>query len=189
MLIGYARVSTQDQTDALQRSALLSAGCERIFTETASGSATARTELMAAIAFLRRGDTLVVWKLDRLARSLRQLIETACDLKQRDIGLTSLTEAIDTNTASGELFFHIFGALAQFERELIRERTQAGLKAALARGLKGGRPKSLSSNDLVVAKQLLLNSEISVRDVAIRLNVSTSTLYRYIPGIRGSCGV
>ncbi len=184
MLVGYARISTQDQNPALQVTALQKAGCERVFVETASGAVADRPELVAALAFLRAGDTLVVWKLDRLARSLRQLIETVHDLKARGIKFTSLTEALDTNTASGELFFHIFGALGEFERALIRERTRAGLAAALARGRKGGRPKSLSESDLAAARQLLRDPMISVKEVAGRLNVSDSTLYRYIPAIR-----
>ena len=181
MLIGYARVSTTDQTPELQLSALRRAGCDRIFTETISGAALHRPELAAALSYARNGDRLVVWKLDRLARSLRQLIDTADMLRSKSVGLTSLTEAIDTTTASGELFFHIFGALAEFERSLIRERTEAGLRAARSRGRHGGRPKSLDEAEIVVAQQLLRNPEISVQSVADMLNVSTSTLYRYVP--------
>jgi DNA invertase Pin-like site-specific DNA recombinase len=181
MLVGYARISTADQTPELQLEALTKAGCGRIFTETISGASSHRPELNAALAYARPGDTLVVWKLDRLARSLKQLISTADVLKSTSVGLTSLTEAIDTTTASGELFFHIFGALAEFERSLIRERTAAGLKAARSRGRRGGRPKSLSESDVVAAQQLLRNPTISVHSVADMLKVSTSTLYRYVP--------
>src|SRR6476646_2843800 len=134
MLVGYARVSTLDQKPALQTNALSSAGCERIFTETASGAQRDRPELTAALAYLRSGDTLVVWKLDRLARSMHQLIETVEELQARGIELRSLTESIDTATSGGRLVFHIFGALAEFERALIRERTRAGLEAARLRG-------------------------------------------------------
>ena len=139
VLIGYARVSTLDQKPELQLDALKAAGCAKIFVEKASGSKEDRPQLIAALDYIRAGDTLVVWKLDRLARSMKQLIEIVDQLKARRIGFRSLTEAIDTTTAAGELFFHIFDALAQFERSIIRERTNAGLKAALARGRKGGR--------------------------------------------------
>ncbi len=186
MLIGYARVSTADQNPELQIAALEKVGCERIFVETASGAVAERPELLAALCYARPGDTLIVWKLDRLARSLKQLIETVHTLRGNGVAFTSLTEAIDTSTASGELFFHIFGALAEFERALIRERTKAGLKAALARGRKGGRPKSMNETELTAVRQLLKNPEISVREIASMMNVSTSTLYRHVPGARAS---
>lgn len=186
MLVGYARISTVDQSPALQIDALRSAGCERLFTEKASGAQRDRPELKAALEYLRQGDTLVVWKLDRLARSMRQLIETVEDLQIRGIELRSLTESIDTATAGGRLVFHIFGALAEFERAVIRERTNAGLQAARERGKKGGRPKGLGPKDLAVAKMLLANPEISVEEVAARLKVSAATLYRYLPGGRSS---
>jgi DNA invertase Pin-like site-specific DNA recombinase len=186
MLVGYARVSTLDQNPALQIDALKATGCERIFTEKASGAQRDRPELKAALEYLRQGDTLVVWKLDRLARSMRQLIETVEDLQTRGIELRSLTESIDTATAGGRLVFHIFGALAEFERAVIRERTSAGLQAARERGKKGGRPKTLGPKDLAVAKALLADPEISVEEVAARLKVSSATLYRYLPGGRSS---
>ena len=186
MLIGYARVSTQDQTPELQLDALRGVGCEKIFTEKASGSQRDRPQLKAALEYVRSGDTLVVWKLDRLARSLKQLIETIEQLKERDIDFRSLTEAIDTTTPGGRLTFHIFAALAEFERSLIQERTQAGLASARARGKKGGRPPALSSDDLLVAKALLRDHAISVEEIAKRLNVSPSTLYRHFPGGRGA---
>ena len=184
MLIGYARVSTQDQDHALQLDALRAAGCERVFEETASGGKLDRPELDAALAYMRKGDTLVVWRLDRLARSLKQLIETIDDLDQREIGFRSLTEAIDTTTAGGRLIFHIFGSLAEFERALIRERTSAGLAAARARGRLDGRPPALSEQDLAQAKALLRDPAFTARDVAKRFGVAVSTLYRHLPGGR-----
>lgn len=186
LLIGYARVSTQEQNLALQRDALETASCERVFVEKASGAQRDRPELQAAIDYMRDGDTLVVWKLDRLARSLKQLIETVEDLGQRGIGLRSITESIDTGTSGGKLIFHIFGALAEFERSVIRERTQAGLKAARARGRVGGRPAVLQDNDLAEARALLRDPDISVAQVAKRLGVAESTLYRYLPGGRAA---
>ena len=145
MLIGYARVSTSDQTLDLQKDALDKAGCDRIFTDTASGAKAERVGLDEALSYVRPGDTLVVWRLDRLGRSLKHLIETITGLNDRKIGFKSITEAIDTTTSGGKLIFHIFGALAEFERDIIRERTQAGLTAARARGRLGGRPKSLTA--------------------------------------------
>ena len=188
MLIGYARVSTQDQTPALQIDALKAAGCERIFMEKASGAQRDRPELMAALDYIRGDveDVLVVWKLDRLARSLIQLIETADLLQKRGVGLKSLTEAIDTTSAGGRLVFHMFGAMAEFERSIIRERTKAGLDAARARGRTGGRPPALSAKDISAAKALLSDPEITVNEVARRLKVSPSTLYRHLPGGRGT---
>lgn len=186
MLIGYARVSTLDQTPQLQTDALKQAGCERIFTEKASGAQRDRPQLIAALDYLREGDSLVVWKLDRLARSMRQLIETVEELERRKIGLRSLTEQIDTATAGGRLVFHIFGALAEFERAIIRERTTAGLKAARDRGRVGGRPRTLKDKDITAAKALLADASISVEEVAARLNISVPTLYRYLPGGRSS---
>lgn len=186
MLVGYARVSTQDQDPALQLDALEAAGCEKVFTEKASGAQRERPQLQAALDYMRDGDTLVIWKLDRLARSLKQLIETVEALAARGIGLRSLTEAIDTTTSGGKLIFHIFGALAEFERGVIRERTRAGLDAARARGRKGGRPPALSPDDLAAAKALLRDPTISVEDIARRLGVVPSTLYRHIPGGRSA---
>ena len=142
MLIGYARVSTRDQKPHLQLDALNEAGCERIFEETASGAKRERPELRAALDFMRAGDTLVIWKLDRLARSTRQLLETVESLARRGIGLKALTQDIDTTTVGGRLIFTVFGAIAEFEREMIRESTRAGLDAARSRGRKGGRPRA-----------------------------------------------
>ena len=185
MFIGYARVPTRDQDPALQLDALDNAGCTKIFTEKASGAQRNRPQLQAALDYMRPGeDTLVVWKLDRLARSLKQLIETVEELEHHKIGLRSLTESIDTTTSSGKLVFHIFASLAEFERSIIRERTRAGLEAARARGRQGGRPPALSDSDLVAAKAMLQDPAITVEEVARRLRVSASTLYRHLPGGR-----
>ncbi|GJE12771.1 recombinase family protein [Methylobacterium longum] len=186
MLIGYARVSTQDQSPELQVDALERAGCDRLYVEKASGAQRDRPELKAALASVSAGDTIVVWKLDRVARSLSQLIATFDDLDRRGIGLCSLTEAIDTTTSGGKLVFHIFGALAEFERSIIRERTMAGLLAARARGRRGGRPKVLSASDLDVARVLLRDGTLTVSAVAERLGVTASTLYRYLPAARSA---
>jgi DNA invertase Pin-like site-specific DNA recombinase len=186
MFIGYARVSTQDQNPELQLDALKAAGCEKVFTEKASGAQRERLELKAALNYTRSGDTLVVWKLDRLARSLKQLIETVETLEEQGIGFRSLTEAIDTTTSGGRLIFHIFGALAEFERSIIRERTRAGLASARARGRLGGRPRALSIEDITAAKALMRDPAITVEQVAERLGVAPSTLYHHVPGGRGS---
>src|SRR5688500_6336174 len=162
MLVGYARVSTQEQDLALQLDALRNAGCTRIFEEKASGAQRERPELQAALAYMRQDDTLVVWKLDRLTRSLKQLIETVEALGLQGIGLRSLTEAIYTTTSGGKLVFHLFAALAEFERGVIRERTLAGLQAARARGRTGGRPPALKAKDIAAAKALLKDPEITV---------------------------
>src|SRR5271170_4514134 len=184
MLLGYARVSTVDQNLALQRDALAEAGCGKIFTEQLSGAVTDRPALREALEFARSGDTLIVWKLDRLARSMKQLIETVEALRLKGIGFRSLTEALDTTTAQGRLVFHMFGALAEFERSLIRERTQAGLAAARRAGRTGGRPPKLTDDDIEAAKAMLANPDIGVTQIAHRLGVSPATLYRYIPAAR-----
>ena len=186
MLIGYARVSTEDQDTALQRDALTDAGCERLFEETASGSRIDRVQLLAALQFARPGDTIVVWKLDRLARSLSQLIQTVEGLEARGVGMRSLTETIDSTTAGGKLIFHIFGALAEFERGVIRERTREGLLAARKRGRVGGRPSALSHKDITVARTLLADASIPVTEIARRLGVSPATFYRHLPGGRSA---
>lgn len=189
MLIGYARISTRDQKPHLQLDALREAGCGRIFEETASGAQRARPALSAALDFMRVGDSLVVWKLDRLARSTRQLLETVEALEQRGIGLKVLTQNMDTTSAGGRLIFIVFSAIAEFEREMIRERTRAGLDAARSRGRKGGRPRALSEKDLKQARALLADAEITVEDVARRLGVGPSTLYRYLPAARQAAQV
>ncbi|VXC97833.1 site-specific DNA recombinase; e14 prophage [Oceanicaulis sp. 350] len=180
MKIGYARVSTRDQEAHLQIDALSETGCERIFEEKASGAQRDRPELHRAIEYLRPGDVLVVWKLDRLARSLRQLIETVEDLQEKGIGFISLTEGIDTTSPGGKLVFHIFGALAEFEREMIRERTKAGLKAAKVRGRKLGRPAALSEAQIEMARAMRATGKHSMTEIARQLDVSRATLYRYV---------
>lgn len=184
MLVGYARVSTSQQDTALQRDALNAAGCERIYEEKASGAQRDRPQLMAALDVMRAGDTLVCYRMDRVARSLRQLIETVEDLEARGIGFKSLNEQIDTTSAGGKLVFHIFGALSEFERSLIRSRTMAGLEAARERGRVGGRPKRIDDDKLKVAKTLLANSDMTVADIAGQIGVSPATLYRYLPAAR-----
>ena len=188
MRIGYARVSRDDQSADLQLDALKHAGCERIFVEKASGAQRDRPELKAALDFMRANseDVLVVWKLDRLARSLRQLIETVEDLEKRGIGFESLTERIDTTSAAGRLTFHVFACIAEFERSINRERTLAALEASRARGRRGGRPPSLSSKDLAHARAMLADPEITMEAVAKRLHVAASTLYRHLPGGRST---
>src|SRR6266704_5743255 len=180
MLIGYARVSTLEQTLDLQKDALTKAACSKIFTDTISGAKTERKGLEEALFFLREGDTLVVWKLDRLGRSLNHLIEIITALESKKIGFKSLTESIDTTTPGGKLIFHIFGALAQFERDLIRERTNAGLAAARSRGRKGGQPKALTPKQAAIAQQLYDNKNNSISEICKMLNISRATLYRYI---------
>jgi DNA invertase Pin-like site-specific DNA recombinase len=182
MLIGYARVSTQDQTLDLQTDALTQAGCEKIFTDTMSGAKVERPGLQEAMHHLRAGDTLVVWRLDRLGRTLKHLIATVTKLSDQDIGFMSLQEHIDTTTSGGKLIFHIFGALAEFEREIIRERTNAGLQAARARGRMGGRPKiqSLDPKKMALAKQLHDDQKVPVSVICAQLQIGRSTLYRYL---------
>jgi DNA invertase Pin-like site-specific DNA recombinase len=186
MRVGYARVSTTDQSPELQLDALRRAGCEKIHTEKASGAKADRPELARVLDdVLRKGDVLVVWKLDRLARSLKKLITTAENLEERGIGLVSLTESIDTTTPGGVLVFHVFGAIAQFERALIRERTAAGLAEARRRGRKGGRPSAFKEGDVTAARALMKEGKLPVRDVAKRMGVSVATLYRHV-GKRGA---
>ena len=185
MLIGYARVSTDDQNLDLQRDALQRAGCGRIFEEKESGRAgTKRPALEAALAFLRPEDQLVVWKVDRLGRSLREMLDTAHKLQEQGVKLRSLTEAVDTETPTGRLMFNFLGTIAEYFLDLNRERTLEGLKAALARGRKGGRRRKLSEEDLAIARALLKDHTISVAQVAKRLGVSRTTFYAYFPGAR-----
>ncbi len=178
MLIGYARVSTEDQNLDLQKDALEKAGCERIFTDSVSGTKAKRPGLEEALSHLRAGDTLVVWRLDRLGRSLRHLIDTVADLQERGIDFKSLTESIDTTTSGGKLVFHIFGALAEFEREIIRERTNAGLQAARARGRYGGPKYKLTEKQVTIARQLWA-SNTPVKEICQTLGISRATFYRY----------
>ena len=176
--IGYARVATVDQELGLQLDALEAVGCVRIFNDRASGAIAERPELERALDHLRDGDTLVVWKLDRLGRSLRHLIDTVRSLEARGIGFRSLQESIDSSSPAGRLIFHMFGALAEFERDLIRERTQAGLAAARARGRHGGRPSVMTPAKAKVARQMYDSREHTVSAIAATLNVSRATLYR-----------
>jgi DNA invertase Pin-like site-specific DNA recombinase len=179
-VIGYARVSTSDQNLDLQLDALKAAGASSIYEEHCSGAALERPELVQCLKALRPGDTLVVWRLDRLGRNLRGLIEAVNDLEERDIAFRSITEAIDTSGPTGRLVFHIFAALAQFERELLRERTMSGLAAARARGRKGGRPRALSPGDVKAVVAMMRDPHISVGEIARRFNVSRSTLHNYV---------
>jgi DNA invertase Pin-like site-specific DNA recombinase len=188
MLVGYARVSTEDQSLDLQRDALREAGCEVVFEDTASGGARERPGLRDALAYVRPGDVLVVWRLDRLGRSLPHLVEVINGLAARRIEFRSLTDRIDTTSAAGKLIFHIFAALAEFERELIRERTRAGLAAARARGRVGGRPRILAAERLEMARAALASGQ-SARQVARALGVSERTIRRYCrPSSSGNDG-
>jgi DNA invertase Pin-like site-specific DNA recombinase len=180
MLIGYARISTLDQTLALQQDALTQAGCEQLYTDTLSGSVTERPGLTQALSHLRAGDTLVVWRLDRLGRSLSHLIETVSQLQERGISFRSLQEQIDTTTTGGKLVFHFFGALAEFERDLIRERTHAGLQAARARGRLFGRPKVLSLQQVKQLHSLVQDERNTVAEICQNLGISRATYYRYM---------
>lgn len=179
MTFGYARVSTSGQDEALQLDALEQAGCDRVFTDHASGATSSRPALDELMGVVRRGDTLVIWRLDRLGRSLRHLLEVAGDLEQRGVALKSLTESIDTSSPSGRLIFHTFGALAEFERDLIRERTKAGLAAARTRGRVGGRPTVWTNGKLEQARQMLAEGK-SVTVVAEILGVSRASVYRVV---------
>jgi DNA invertase Pin-like site-specific DNA recombinase len=180
MFIGYARVSTEDQHLHLQVDALKKAGCEKIFKDEMSGAKTERPGLREALDFVRQGDTLVVWRLDRLGRSLKDLIERVEELKQRHVEFRSLNENIDTSNPGGKFMFHIFSALAEFERDLIRERTMAGLAAARARGRLGGRPRVLTPDKLKLAASLMKDPTVSIKEICRNLDVSRTTLYRYI---------
>src|SRR5256714_4245556 len=172
MLVGYARISTSEQTLNLQKDALEKLGCIKIFSDVVSGAKAERTGLTEALEYVREGDTLVVWRLDRLGRSLKHLIEAITKLNNRKIGFKSITENIDTTTSGGKLVFHIFGALAEFERDIIKERTQAGLQAARARGRKGGRPKSLTGKKSAMAQALYNDKNNTIDDICKTLNIS-----------------
>src|SRR5262245_58005533 len=192
MLIGYARVSTDDQTTALQIAALKRAGCKRIFEEKASGAKADRPELAKAMTIAREGDVLVVWKLDRLGRSLPHLITTICGLADGGVGFRSLTENVDTTSPGGKLVFHLFGALAEFERDIIRERTMAGLAAARAQGRIGGRRRVMSAEDLKLARTLIADPAWTRNAIAARIGVSHMTVFRELKragvSARGSQG-
>lgn len=185
MMIGYARVSTQDQNLDLQAEALTRAGCEKIYEDKISGVRVERPGLTRALEMLREGDTLVVWKLDRLGRSVKQLVDMVGELHKQGIQFKSLTDAIDTGTPAGRFFFHVMASLAEMERELIIERTRAGLDAAKQLGRKGGRKPKMTSSKIESAKKLLA-SGIPPRDVAKDLGVSVPTLYRWLPASKHS---
>lgn len=176
MIIGYARVSTQDQNTELQIDALKQAGCERIYQEKMTGATRQRPELDACLNMLREGDTLLVWRLDRLGRSLKDLVEIVTSLEDRGVSFRSLTENIDTSSTGGKLIFHIFGALAEFERNLISDRTKAGLAAARARGRKGGRRPKMTANDIKLARAMLADPATTKTEVAKHFGVSRVTL-------------
>ena len=180
MNIGYARVSTQDQNLDLQKDALKAAGCENIYTDKMSGSKKNRPGLEEILGFIRKGDTLVVWRLDRLGRSLKHLIQVLNQLDERGVYFKSIQESLDTSTPGGKLIFHVFGALAEFERDIVRERTMAGLAAARARGRKGGRPRKLSRKQVEMARKLMKDISIPIGDICKTLGVSKATLYRYV---------
>jgi len=176
MIIGYARVSTGDQDTALQIDALTKSGCEKLYQEKVSGVSKERPELARCLDALRPGDTLTVWRLDRLGRSLKDLVTIIAELEQKSVGFKSLTESLDTTTPTGKLQFHVFAALAEFERSLIQERTKAGLAAARARGRKGGRPNKLDEKTIKHARAMLLDPEITKTEVAKKLGVTRATL-------------
>lgn len=185
MLIGYARVSTQDQNLDLQIEALTKAGCRKIFDDKISGNKAARPGLVKAFEMLREGDTLVVWKLDRLGRSVKNLVDLVGELHQQGVQFKSLTDSIDTGTPSGRFFFHVMASLAEMERELTIERTRAGLEIARQLGRKGGRKRQMTDSKIESAKKLLANG-VPPRDVANNLGISVPTLYRWIPASTNS---
>jgi len=180
MNIGYARVSTQDQNLDLQNDALKAAGCENIYTDKMSGTKKNRPGLEEILGFIRKGDTLVVWRLDRLGRSLKHLIQVLNILDERGVYFKSIQESLDTSTPGGKLIFHVFGALAEFERDIIKERTLAGLAAARARGRNGGRPRKLSKKQVEMAKKLINDPAIPIDEICRTMGVSKATLHRYI---------
>lgn len=180
MLVGYARVSTGEQKLDLQLDALRQAGCEKLFTDQISGATSDRPGMNEALSYVRTGDTLVVWRLDRFGRSLKDLVLRVEELTARDMGFWSLQESIDTTSMAGRLQFHIFSALAEFERALVRERTMAGLRAARARGRKAGRPRVMDEQKIKLASRLMRDPEVTVREICQTLGVSAATLYRYV---------
>lgn len=180
MLVGYARISTSDQRLDLQKDALLRAQCERIFEDVVSGVNEKKKALDEALDYLRPGDTLVVWRLDRLGRSLKQLVVLINDLKERKIEFRSLVEAVDTGTVTGQFFFHITAAFAELERNLIRERTMAGLRAARARGRCGGRPRAIEPKTFKMALDLYNANNSTVGDICTQLGIASRSFYRYL---------
>lgn len=180
MRVGYARVSRKDQKLEPQREALVADSCEKVFEEKISSRETDRKSLQEAFDYCREGDVLVVARLDRLGRSLRELIDLVGELEQRGVGFRSLKESLDTTTAGGRLIFHVFGALAEFEREIIRERTIAGLESARSQGRRGGRPRALDENKAKLARRLKSEGDHSAEEICSMLGVGRSTLYRYL---------
>lgn len=183
MKIGYARVSTQEQELALQLDALEAAGCTKIYREKVTGATRERPQLQALLEHLREGDVVVIWKLDRLARSLKDLVEIVNEMQEKGAELRSLQDQIDTTTPHGKFTFHVFAALSEFERDIIRERTKAGLAAARARGRKGGRPKGLTKkaqHTAIIAEKLYLEGELTVREICEQLSISKGTFYNYL---------
>ncbi len=180
MRVGYARVSTHEQNLDLQLDALKMAGCEEIFTDKISGSVSDRPGLEKLEEYLRKGDVLVVWRLDRLGRSLKHLISYVGNLESNGVGFHSITESINTETSAGKFMFHVFGSLSEFERNLIKERTRAGLEAARARGRQGGRPEKLSDEQKDLAKTLYANKKHSIQSICKMVGVGKTTLYKYI---------
>ncbi len=180
MFVGYARVSTGEQNLDLQADALKQAGCEKVFTDQMSGAKAERPGLQEAFSFVRTGDTLIVWRLDRLGRSLKDLVQRVEELQQRQVGFRSLYESIDTTSSVGKFQFHVFSALAEFERDLIRDRTMAGLRAARARGRLGGRPRRLTPEQVKMASHLMQDPDVSVKEICQTLTISRSTLYRNV---------
>jgi DNA invertase Pin-like site-specific DNA recombinase len=183
MKIGYARVSTKDQNLSLQIDALKKEGCQKIYEEKATGAKMDRAELKKLLEHLREGDVVIIWKLDRLGRSLRDLVNLVTEIQDKGAGLKSLNDFIDTTTPQGKLTFHIFAALAEFEREIISDRTKAGLESARARGRMGGRPKGLSKesqNKAIVAESLYRQGQMSVYEICINLDISKATFYKYL---------
>ena len=181
--VGYARVSTRDQNPALQHDALTAAGCIKVFTDVASGAKADRPQLAAVLDYLRPGDVLTVWQLDRLGRNMRHLIDTVNALHDRGVQFRSLREDIDTTTASGRLTFHLFAALAEFERDLLRERTTAGLEAIAskrARGRRGGRPRKMTTEKIAVARQMYASEQYTVDQIAATLGVTRGTVYAHL---------
>lgn len=180
MDVGYVRVSKREQNPDLQRRELTSAGCERIFEERISSREQTRPQLEAALDYCRDGDVLVVWKLDRLGRSIKELIELVNELKDRGVGFKSLRESLDTTTPGGKLVFHVFASIAEFERDVIRERTMAGLEAARARGRKGGRKRAMDEKKISLASKLMRDHKTPITEVCEAVGVSKATLYRYL---------
>ncbi|BCL77567.1 resolvase [Ktedonobacteria bacterium brp13] len=188
MKIGYIRVSKQEQNEGLQVDTLQEAGCEKLFHDVMTGVKFERKGLDEVLAYVRPGDTFVVWKLDRLGRSLKDLIETLGLLQERGVDFISLTENIDTTTPGGKLIFHLMGALAEFERDLIRERTKVGLAAAKARGRVGGRPRKTTDGEVALVRHLYHDSKHSITEICSMLEISRSTFFRYVRGTKNTPG-